>query len=71
MIGVESCRHDFVVVETIDFFDDEDDELPAPMTQKDIVLLNRANAFRDENANEDEEAPAEANGVSGDVEVYF
>lgn len=45
---VFSDRHDFTVVETIDFFDDEDDDLPAPMTQKDVVLLNRANAFRDE-----------------------
>ena len=28
--------HDFVVVETIEFYDDELDELPAPMTVKDV-----------------------------------
>ena len=56
-----------MVVETIDFFDDEDSELPAPMTQTDIVLLNRANAFRDENAADNTEG-AQANGVE-DVQV--
>lgn len=64
------CRHDFTIVETIDFFDDEDDELPGPMTQKDIVLLNRANAFRDEAGEDEDEQPAQANGVD-DVEVSF
>ena len=44
------CRHDFAVVETIDFFEDEDQELPPPMTQKDVILLNRAGAFKDEEA---------------------
>lgn len=28
--------HDFVVVETIEFYDDELDELPGPMTVKDV-----------------------------------
>lgn len=37
-------------METIDFFEDEDGELPAPMTQKDVILLNRAGAFQDEDA---------------------
>ena len=60
-------RHDFTVVETIDFFDDEDDDLPAPMTQKDVVLLNRANAFRDEGG-EEEPAAAQADGPE-DVQV--
>lgn len=41
------CRHDFAVVETIDFFEDEDQELPLPMTQKDVILLNRAGAFQE------------------------
>jgi hypothetical protein len=36
------CRHDFTVVETIDFYADEDAELPPPMSQRDIVQLNRA-----------------------------
>ena len=35
-------------METIDFFEDEDQELPPPMTQKDVILLNRAGAFQDE-----------------------
>eukprot|EP00884_Botryococcus_braunii_P002572 jgi/Botrbrau1/12315/Bobra.0205s0013.1 len=34
--------HEFVVVETIDFFDDEDAELGPPVTQKDILLLNKS-----------------------------
>lgn len=33
--------HDFVVVETIDFHDDEDPELPPPLTYKDVVALSR------------------------------
>ena len=37
-------------METIDFFEDEDQELPPPMTQKDVILLNRADAFKDEEA---------------------
>ncbi len=35
------CRHDFVVVETIDFYDDEDAELGPPVTQRDVLLLER------------------------------
>jgi hypothetical protein len=30
-----------VVVETIEFFDDEDEELPAPMSLKDIIAMNK------------------------------
>ena len=56
-----------MVVETIDFFDDEDAELPPPMTQRDVVLLNRAGAF------EEEEAAKTAAGEAGkgqeDMEV--
>jgi hypothetical protein len=33
--------HEFVVVETIDFFDDEDEELPPPLTLKEVLLLNK------------------------------
>ena len=46
-------RHDFVVVETIDFYDDEDAQLPEPMTQRDVILLNKA-------AQEQEVAQADA-----------
>ncbi|KAK9868629.1 hypothetical protein WJX84_000926 [Apatococcus fuscideae] len=45
--------HDFVVVETIDFYDDEDAQLPEPMTQRDVILLNKA-------AQEQEVAQADA-----------
>ena len=43
--------HDFAVVETIDFEDGEDDDLPEPMTLRDIVAQAR-----------DAEAPVEATG---------
>jgi splicing factor 3A subunit 1 len=33
--------HDFVVVETIDFLDEEDDELPEPLTLRDVVAQFR------------------------------
>lgn len=33
--------HDFVVVETIEFFDDEDEELPPPLTLKDVIAMNK------------------------------
>lgn len=46
-------------METIDFFEDEDQELPPPMTQKDVILLNRAGAFQDEEAAAQAEADKE------------
>ena len=52
------CRHDFVVVETIDFYADEDAELPPPMTQRDVILLNKAGL-------EDEEAAPEGDTEAG------
>lgn len=33
--------HDFVVVETIDFFDEEDLELPPPMSLKELLAFNK------------------------------
>ena len=53
-------RHDFTVVETIDFFADEEDELPPPMTRSDVMLLNKAQGFPEE---EDAETAA-ANGAA-------
>lgn len=50
------CRHDFVVVETIDFYADEDAELPPPMSQRHVILLNKAQQLEDEQ----EEAAAAA-----------
>jgi hypothetical protein len=40
-LHLTACRHEFVVVETIDFYDDEDDELPPPLTLKDIVMATK------------------------------
>lgn len=37
--------HDFVIVETIDFRQDEDGDLPVPLTLKDVIALNRANLY--------------------------
>jgi splicing factor 3A subunit 1 len=34
--------HDFTVVDTIEYFDDEDDGLPNPMTLKDVVILKKS-----------------------------
>ncbi|KAH7444292.1 hypothetical protein KP509_02G072200 [Ceratopteris richardii] len=34
--------HDFVVVETIEFADDEDDELPMPMTLEEVIRRSKA-----------------------------
>lgn len=33
--------HDFAVVETIDFYDDEDEELPPPLSLKEVLVLSR------------------------------
>ena len=33
--------HDFQVVETIDFLDEEDDELPAPLALRDVIAQLR------------------------------
>ena len=43
------------MVETIDFYADEDAELPPPMSQRDVILLNKAQQLEDE---EEEEAAA-------------
>ncbi|PRW57503.1 putative splicing factor 3A subunit 1 isoform A [Chlorella sorokiniana] len=40
--------HEFVVVETIEFYDDELDELPEPMTVKDVIRLSKAAAQPEE-----------------------
>ncbi len=61
------CRHDFVVVETIEFDEDEDDELPMLLTQRDVVLMNKAGPLE-----EDDQEPSAAqlaNGDARDVEM--
>jgi hypothetical protein len=55
-------RHDFVVVETIDFYADEDAELPPPMSQRDVILLNRAGGPADE---DDDMAAAQPQDAPG------
>lgn len=61
IIGCLLCRHDFVVVETIDFYADEDAELPPPMTQRDVIILNKA-GLEEEEAPEEEDAGAARDG---------
>lgn len=42
--------HDFTVVETIDFYEDEEGELPNPLTLSDVKTLNKAEPFGEEDA---------------------
>lgn len=53
-------------METIEFDEDEDDELPMLLTQRDVVLMNKAGPLE-----EDVEQPAAqlANGNAQDVEM--
>ena len=37
--------HDFVIVETIGFIDDEDTDLPPPVALKDVVAMNKARDY--------------------------
>ncbi|XP_061355455.1 probable splicing factor 3A subunit 1 [Gastrolobium bilobum] len=40
--------HDFVVVETVDFADDEDEELPPPMTLEEVVRRSKVSTMEEE-----------------------
>ncbi|KAG9448518.1 hypothetical protein H6P81_008483 [Aristolochia fimbriata] len=40
--------HDFVVVETIDFADDEDDELPQPMTIEEVIRRSKMSVMEED-----------------------
>lgn len=42
--------HDFVVVETIDFVDDEDEDLPPPMTLEEVIRRSKVSAMEEEEA---------------------
>ena len=68
MTACRDCRHDFVVVETIDFFREEENELPPPMALKEVVALNKAAPYEgdDEDGQED---GAQANGRPQDMQV--
>ena len=50
-----------MVVETIDFYADEDAELPPPMTQRDVIILNKA-GLEDEEVEEEAADAAKDNG---------
>jgi splicing factor 3A subunit 1 len=50
--------HDFVVVETIDFYEDEDEELPPPMSLKELMAFNKQQAMGAGAAAADDEAAA-------------
>jgi hypothetical protein len=68
MTACRNSRHDFVVVETIDFFREEENELPPAMALKEVVALNKAAPYEgdDEDAEED---GAQANGRPRDMQV--
>ncbi|KAK9819320.1 hypothetical protein WJX74_005429 [Apatococcus lobatus] len=59
--------HDFVVVETIDFYDDEDAQLPEPMTQRDVILLNKA--AQEQEAAQADFAEAQQDGKEDNMEM--
>ncbi|KAH7516662.1 probable splicing factor 3A subunit 1 [Ziziphus jujuba] len=40
--------HDFVVVETIDFVDDEDEDLPPPMTHEEVIKRSKVSTVEEE-----------------------
>ncbi len=60
-LNSKSGRHDFVVVETIDFYEDEEAELPPPMSLRDVQALNKAAPFGEE--------PEEEEAAEGEKEV--
>lgn len=54
--------HDFVVVETIEFADDEDEELPVPLTLEEVIRRSKVSSL-------DEEAPAGSAEPAKDMEI--
>lgn len=57
------------MVETIDFHDDEDAELPPSMNIKDVMALNKARPFEQEDAEQGAGANADVEEVEMDVEM--
>ncbi|KAK7280358.1 hypothetical protein RJT34_25421 [Clitoria ternatea] len=51
--------HDFVVVETIDFADDEDEELPPPMTIEEVIRRSKVSATEEDIAEPEKEVEME------------
>lgn len=54
-------------METIEFDEDEDDELPMLLTQRDVVLMNKAGPLEEED--QEPSAAQLANGDAKDVEM--
>ncbi|KAK8964579.1 putative splicing factor 3A subunit 1 [Platanthera guangdongensis] len=54
--------HDFVVVETIEFADDEDDELPVPLTLEEVIRRSKVSGL-------DEEGPAAGGEPAKEMEM--
>ncbi|KAL1822365.1 hypothetical protein ACET3Z_009143 [Daucus carota] len=44
----QRARHDFVVVEMIDFANNEDDDLPAPMTLEEVIRRSKMSTLEEE-----------------------
>lgn len=63
--------HDFVIVETIDFHQDEDADLPMPMSMKDVIALNRARLFEYEQGVETEKMDIDRPSTSARVDMIM
>ncbi|XP_050373101.1 probable splicing factor 3A subunit 1 [Argentina anserina] len=51
--------HDFVVVETIDFADDEDEDLPPPMTLEEVIRRSKVTDIEEDNVEPGKEVEME------------
>ena len=56
------------MVETIDFFREEENELPPPMALKEVVALNKAAPYEGDDEDADEDG-AQSNGRPQDMQV--
>ncbi len=61
--------HDFTIVETIDFGDDEDDSLPPPCTLKEILRAERVGALAAADEEREEAAAAAAAGEKVEMDA--
>nr|XP_019703114.1 probable splicing factor 3A subunit 1 [Elaeis guineensis] len=62
---------DFIVVETIEFADDEDDELPMPMTPEEVIRRSKMSALAEEEAMETVEPGKEVEMEMDEEEVQL
>ncbi|XP_010932274.1 probable splicing factor 3A subunit 1 [Elaeis guineensis] len=63
--------HDFVVVETIEFADDEDEELPMPMTLEEVIRRSKMSALDDQGPMETVEPGKEVEMEMDEEEVQL